>query len=146
MTNPGPLCRNLSLNAIVDQIAYLTFIDHVSGLVQERRKSIANTLELHLSCTNPWMCPDRRQEHQWYRKDEWVIEWVIKFNSLSRTADNEVNVVHISHAIIGRMTGKGSCNRMLCLETYPHTLMATHFQLFESQWYSKIAYHVLRQP
>ena len=29
--------------------------DHVEGLVQERHNSIANTLELHLSCTNPWM-------------------------------------------------------------------------------------------
>ena len=28
---------------------------HVNGLVQERRNSIANTLELHLSCTNPSM-------------------------------------------------------------------------------------------
>ena len=26
---------------------------HINGLVQERRNSIANTLELHLSCTNP---------------------------------------------------------------------------------------------
>ena len=25
----------------------------VNGLVQERRNSIANALELHLSCTNP---------------------------------------------------------------------------------------------
>ena len=40
---------------------------------------------------------------------EWVIkfnglsgdsEWVIKFNGLSWTADNEVNVVHISCVII----------------------------------------------
>ena len=27
--------------------------DHVDGLVQERRNSIANALELRLSCTNP---------------------------------------------------------------------------------------------
>ena len=26
---------------------------HIDGLVQERRNSIANALELHLSCTNP---------------------------------------------------------------------------------------------
>ena len=26
----------------------------VDGLVQERRNSIANALELHISCTNPW--------------------------------------------------------------------------------------------
>ena len=29
---------------------------HVDGLVQDRRKSIANALELRLSCTNPSMC------------------------------------------------------------------------------------------
>ena len=28
-------------------------IDHIDGLVQERGKSIANALELHLSCTKP---------------------------------------------------------------------------------------------
>ena len=29
---------------------------HVDGLVQERCNSIANALELHLSCTNPSLC------------------------------------------------------------------------------------------
>ena len=28
-------------------------MEHIDGLVQERRNSIANALELHLSCTNP---------------------------------------------------------------------------------------------
>ena len=28
---------------------------HIDGLVQERRNSIANALELRLSCTNPWI-------------------------------------------------------------------------------------------
>ena len=27
---------------------------YIDGLVQERRNSIANALELRLSCTNPW--------------------------------------------------------------------------------------------
>ena len=31
-------------------------IIHVDGLVQERRNSTANALELHLSCINPSMC------------------------------------------------------------------------------------------
>ena len=31
-------------------------IDHINGLVQERHNSIANAMELHLSCTNPSMC------------------------------------------------------------------------------------------
>ena len=29
---------------------------YFDGLVQERRNSIANALELHLSCTNPMIC------------------------------------------------------------------------------------------
>ena len=28
----------------------------INGLVKERRNSIANALELRLSCTNPWIC------------------------------------------------------------------------------------------
>ena len=31
----------------------IMFIDHLDGLVQEKRNSIANALELRLSCTNP---------------------------------------------------------------------------------------------
>ena len=31
---------------------------YISGLVQERHNSIANALELHLSCTNPWICAE----------------------------------------------------------------------------------------
>ena len=30
--------------------------DHSDGLVHERRNSIANALELRLSCTNPSIC------------------------------------------------------------------------------------------
>ena len=29
---------------------------YINGLVQERRNSIANALELHPSCTNPLIC------------------------------------------------------------------------------------------
>ena len=29
---------------------------YIDGLVQERRNSIANALELRLSCTNPLIC------------------------------------------------------------------------------------------
>ena len=29
---------------------------HIDGLVHERRNSIANALELHLSCTKPLIC------------------------------------------------------------------------------------------
>ena len=31
------------------------FLTYIDGLVQERRNSIANTLELYLSCSNRWV-------------------------------------------------------------------------------------------
>ena len=36
----------------------------------------------------------------WAQGHQWVSEWVIKFNGLSRTADSEVHIVHISRVII----------------------------------------------
>ena len=33
---------------------------HIDGLVQERRNSIANALELRLSYTNPSICYDKK--------------------------------------------------------------------------------------
>ena len=42
------------LEEIDDNVSRLFIIrDHIDGLVQERLNSIANALELHLSCTNP---------------------------------------------------------------------------------------------
>ena len=39
---------------------------YINSLVQERCNSIANTLELRLSCTNPLICgPDYRHESTW---------------------------------------------------------------------------------
>ena len=40
---------------------------YIDVLVQERRNSIANALELHFSCTNPSICV-RAFRHQWSRK------------------------------------------------------------------------------
>ena len=37
-------------------ISRINSIWHIDGLVHERHNSIANTLELHLSCTNPSTC------------------------------------------------------------------------------------------
>ena len=39
---------------ILDMLGY--FLIQIDGLVQERRNSIANALELYLSCTNPSKC------------------------------------------------------------------------------------------
>ena len=39
--------------AILSQPQCVNATTHIDGLVQERRNSIANALELHLSCTNP---------------------------------------------------------------------------------------------
>ena len=35
---------------------FMGYVVCIEGLVQERRNSIANALELHLSCTNPSIC------------------------------------------------------------------------------------------
>ena len=37
----------------------------INGLVQERHNSIANVLELHLSCTNPSKCHQKKLEFSW---------------------------------------------------------------------------------
>ena len=46
---------------------------YVNGLVQERHNSIANALELCLSCTNPWMwchvSPTETLLTHWYKMD-----------------------------------------------------------------------------
>ena len=39
--------------SIMDQGDYLPSTQHIHGLVQEKRNSIANALELCLSCTDP---------------------------------------------------------------------------------------------
>ena len=36
-----------------DVTLLLTYLEYIDGLVQERHNSIANALELRLSCTNP---------------------------------------------------------------------------------------------
>ena len=45
------------LDCVLLQWAYSLslLLDHFIGLMQERHNTIANALELHLSCTNPWM-------------------------------------------------------------------------------------------
>ena len=46
----------------------LKMMGYIDGLVQERRNSIANALELHLSCTNPSIC-------SWSVMHDDVIKW-----------------------------------------------------------------------
>ena len=38
-------------------VVYISVLEHIDGLVQERRNSIAKALELRLSCTKPSICP-----------------------------------------------------------------------------------------
>ena len=42
-----------NLNVLFPNLLSLVLIFHIDGLVQERRNSIANALELRLSCPNP---------------------------------------------------------------------------------------------
>ena len=44
---------NLNIYMFMIMEFFEHFIYHFDGLVQERRNSIANALELRLSCTNP---------------------------------------------------------------------------------------------
>ena len=62
------------------QLLHYTFgchyntVQHIDGLVQERRNSVANTLELRLSCTNPSMLwhyiqHDNHSNRTWLNQD-----------------------------------------------------------------------------
>ena len=51
----APRRRPIIGNYHADATMTLAFTDHIDGLVQERRNSTANALELRLSCTNPSM-------------------------------------------------------------------------------------------
>ena len=53
--------------------------DNIDGLVQERRNSIANALELHLSCTDPSICfastiskAQKCGHSQWLFANQWA--------------------------------------------------------------------------
>ena len=58
MPSQGTCCVYIGL--LVSEICGIL---HINGLVQERCNSIANALELHLSCTNPSIC-----SHIWAAK------------------------------------------------------------------------------
>ena len=47
------ICYNFYTAEAPYKVWYQNMILHIDGLVQERRNSIANALELRLSCTNP---------------------------------------------------------------------------------------------
>ena len=46
-------CNSNFVSLLIPQAEMKEWHDHVDGLVEERHNSIANTLELCLSCTNP---------------------------------------------------------------------------------------------
>ena len=57
--------KMILLNSLLpsDMIGIQDPCQHVDGLVQERRNSIANTLELHLFCTIPSICSGNDMMH-----------------------------------------------------------------------------------
>ena len=55
---------------------------HIDGSVQERHTSIANTLELHLSCTNPWILHIQNQSHILQREVIWGSLAVSPYHNL----------------------------------------------------------------
>ena len=52
--------------------------EKINGLVQERRNSIANALELRLSCTNPSRCPNQCSKLSWKSCQSWSEFWEIQ--------------------------------------------------------------------
>ena len=57
------------------------FSDNIGGLVQERRNSIANALELRLSCTN---------QSIWNKLSSWHDSMSYPLNSVSREVTDPV--------------------------------------------------------
>ena len=60
---------NLSFHSYISNVPHFL---HIDGLVQERRSSIANALELRLSCTNP---------------STWCVQWNLPYNTPCTTPD-----------------------------------------------------------
>ena len=114
-------------------LCFLKNSAHIDGVVQARCNSSALAMELHLSCTNPPIygyisltAPYKKHISSFHRWDHSahpelcmqssfvdflcrmilsrVREWVVKFNSLSWTADSKVHVVYISCVIISRVS------------------------------------------
>ena len=79
---------------------------HPDGLVQERRISFANALELHLSCTNPLMCDNAvwkymlycRIHCRWQRntKTDWLVN--SKGNYYTEIALNFIFLISTTHS------------------------------------------------
>ena len=65
---------------------------HINGLVQERRNSIASTLELCLSCTNPSIC--YIYMHQFCTLNPFDAE-------MGMLQDNYCQACNISHTLTG---------------------------------------------
>ena len=49
---------------------------YINGLVRERRNSIANAMELRLTCTNPWIL-SRQVGHWRWQGNDVIFEVVI---------------------------------------------------------------------
>ena len=71
---------------LVDRTTYFKYhlslsvndVHYFDGLAQERRNSIANTLELYLSCTNPLIC---QQQTALTRQPENIMPFLYVYNS-----------------------------------------------------------------
>ena len=64
--------KDLFLDSYCEPGILFTKVVHIDGLIQERRNSIANTLELRLSCPNPsiWDKGGAFQKHVWALKSK----------------------------------------------------------------------------
>ena len=65
---------------------------HVDGLVQERRKSSALAMELHLSCINPSMyCPNRNYEVSIVSILENIDNYILKQHCITYISGAHIN-------------------------------------------------------
>ena len=78
-----------SLPAVYFSFTCWMFGEQIDGLVQERCNSIANALELHLSCTNP---------PKWRGIYIWCCFLIWKYHRLWKFTSEENDNVSISHS------------------------------------------------
>ena len=73
------VCNYLKYDTLVGYSEMNMINQHIDGLVQERCNSIANALELSLSCTNPCRYEEFRHGHFVFSVLEWLPRHLPEF-------------------------------------------------------------------
>ena len=91
------------------------FTDHIDGLLQERRNSIANALELRLLCTNPLTSLRslmRSHEILWDKQNV-ILEWASIHITILHTTTKIINIIWSNVTMISHWW----CSLQSCLKT-----------------------------